>query len=919
MKKPKASLLSGSPRLEALSVPVPTNATNTVHASKEKNRLEKTTVAKRVQKTLTKKRKALVIADSSPNIARKIKIVENFSKRKPVTRKTATLKDKVHVNASTNIIKSTISVALLSPFRNRVNHALLASSVARYAGVALVIVGGIFTMYGMDILTSGAYMNSSSNVATTCVPGTYCGTDGTSPTPNDTIPSANIGINTSSAVLAGTIQVTVTVPLATRVDVLAVRTDSGHSETLGTLEKISDTVWQRNWNTINFDDASYRLKAVIVNQYGSYDTTGTMVYTVQNNSVDGTETGGTVSTGTTTESGTGTGNGATTTTSSPTQTTTEESIDVDVTLSEDEPLSGVVTISTVVDDVVWVKHFYRSKNSSQYTLLGSALYKEADDKWTYAFDTTHIPNGTYNVRTQIGLRDNRTHIDTRENVDVENTVSSTTATTVDIPPTEPMGVVTTEASPLSPLITLEIPTKNPQRGSFDVFVRVLNATFVELYALPNGGLSPRFLGLASPESVGIWKYRFNTSNLPNGTYELYANVRHQYGDSMSEKKMLTIENESSVTPTQTQTDKQTVLLSLGTDISKISLEVGFTNAAPVTETPSSSSQGEADSSENTTDSNEGYTEILQEQKQALDEYIDEYARALRKQDNDHARSILEELERTRDTYIRSLTEKGTAEEDVSNIKEALHKQTARERERAERSETLIRERIGEARFDDDDKDGVSNYDEVNLYTTDPFSGDTDNDGFTDGAEIAGGYNPIDASREAYITYESPKDAGVTREDILTVESITKLSLDDSVKNERAHISGKALPHSFVTLYIFSTPIVVTVRTDANGAWSYIFDKELEDGTHEVYAGMTDNAGRIVAKSAPLTFVKTAEAFTPIDEKQSSAQVTTPSAPSLMDGRVAFVIGSLAIVGLGLVLILLGLHVRPKMTEPVLAS
>ena len=112
------------------------------------------------------------------------------------------------------------------------------------------------------------------------------------------------------------------------------------------------------------------------------------------------------------------------------------------------------------------------------------------------------------------------------------------------------------------------------------------------------------------------------------------------------------------------------------------------------------------------------------------------------------------------------------------------------------------------------------------------------------------------------------------------------------------------------IYIFSTPIIVTIKTGDDGSWSYTFDKELEDGEHEVYVGMTDNAGRIVAKSSPLPFVKTAEAFTPVDAS-SGASVTTHEAegPSLLSGNMILIILSLAVVMLGLVLIMLGMHIK----------
>lgn len=45
--------------------------------------------------------------------------------------------------------------------------------------------------------------------------------------------------------------------------------------------------------------------------------------------------------------------------------------------------------------------------------------------------------------------------------------------------------------------------------------------------------------------------------------------------------------------------------------------------------------------------------------------------------------------------------------------------------------------------DDDDNDGLSDLDEVNLYGTSPTNPDTDADGFTDSDEIAAGNDPLD--------------------------------------------------------------------------------------------------------------------------------------------------------------------------------
>jgi hypothetical protein len=47
---------------------------------------------------------------------------------------------------------------------------------------------------------------------------------------------------------------------------------------------------------------------------------------------------------------------------------------------------------------------------------------------------------------------------------------------------------------------------------------------------------------------------------------------------------------------------------------------------------------------------------------------------------------------------------------------------------------------------DSDGDGLSDYDEVKKWKTDPMRPDTDGDGFPDGEEVSNGYNPLGAGK-----------------------------------------------------------------------------------------------------------------------------------------------------------------------------
>lgn len=236
-----------------------------------------------------------------------------------------------------------------------------------------------------------------------------------------------------------------------------------------------------------------------------------------------------------------------------------------------------------------------------------------------------------------------------------------------------------------------------------------------------------------------------------------------------------------------------------------------------------------------------------------------------------------------ETCADALVERGLITQDEADrrVGEVLAK--------AEEVTKIFTERIGARSFEDTDGDGITNYDEVNIYNTDPINADTNKDGIKDGDQLLLGQNPalsppasaeggassvapvppsqvpVIQSDEKATAYEDPRFVGNVKKEIFEAPTVKAESIipaagaSEGAQQAKITLGGKSLPNSFVTIYIFSDPIVVTVKTDANGSWTYTLDKELPDGSHEIYSAITDAGGRILAKSEPLPFVKTAAA------------------------------------------------------------
>lgn len=207
-------------------------------------------------------------------------------------------------------------------------------------------------------------------------------------------------------------------------------------------------------------------------------------------------------------------------------------------------------------------------------------------------------------------------------------------------------------------------------------------------------------------------------------------------------------------------------------------------------------------------------------------------------------------------------------------------------------------------FKDTNKDGVSDYDSIYIYKIDPEKpspvSEYEGKKINASEKILLGFDPT-KSELVKPTPESPKESIAP---VLPDYKVDHVSVSDK---KEVVLKGQALPNSFVTIYIYSTPIIVTVKTNNLGEWEYVMDKELEDGNHSVYVAKVNNTGNIVAKSSEFVFIKTAEAAT-LRDTPTTVNTSTRQ-PGLLEGSNMFVVILVAIAGVAMVLILVGVSYR----------
>jgi len=439
-------------------------------------------------------------------------------------------------------------------------------------------------------------------------------------------------------------------------------------------------------------------------------------------------------------------------------------------------------------------------------------------------------------------------------------------------------------------------------------VSVLNVKrgeMVSFYIRPLQTLNTQSIGRLIS---GVPTFRFETRSFPNGQYQLYA--ERQQGQNVTRSNTIEFSINNVLAPVKT-TPAETVATGTERQLFNVTGDLQTPIQQRVEDVPT---RAVTDFSVQ-----ERARSVLSSNPEVIDDVFQRYSVA--EQSGDPA--LITEAKKEIQSYRERLLSGALNDERDRLFAKELEVSLGEELDvlikKVQIFETVRRDRTEANSATDTDGDGISDFDEVNLYNTDPTLADTDNDGFTDGAEIIRGFNPNDAAAESAIAYQSPKETVgvVTTEKLLVNEVLpeVELSSNDSSNNVRAVVRGKGLPNSFVTLFVYSTPTIVTVRTEADGSFEYTFTKELEDGQHEVFVALTDNTGSIIAQSEVFTFIKEAQAFTPVDAQAVDSALVAPEATSQLS-PYRTVMG-MSVFALGILLILLGVGLRSNKPDALI--
>ncbi len=219
---------------------------------------------------------------------------------------------------------------------------------------------------------------------------------------------------------------------------------------------------------------------------------------------------------------------------------------------------------------------------------------------------------------------------------------------------------------------------------------------------------------------------------------------------------------------------------------------------------------------------------------------------------------------------------------------------------------------------DTDYDGISDYDELINFKTNPSVADTDQDGIIDGVEVINLFDPQNSDVSQNPDPANSLKTQVTQTSVIDLLSIEQQIIKDQNKNEKFiyNVQGKTLPNAHTHIISKNSGIIGITKSNDVGNFSYSLENQPANLPVTVVAALPNNEGKLVVSSNEFTY---------------SAKNTNLSAAALngLESEISrerekivsssIIIGSVGLVALGFILLLLAQMIKARRKSPLLVE
>jgi len=469
-----------------------------------------------------------------------------------------TKKDTLKTNIPPQLPHS-VSLSVLNPFRLPISADQIAIATARFTGLAFVFIGALLTTYHLQALVQidsahllaqatqeecENYQGSVESLPAGC---TSAGT--VIETPEFADGTISFGEDQPAS---GNVDVLITlpdVPSNAKVELWGVpyEDDVDFDDAdffIGFAQYLHNETWKYTWDTMNIPNGYYYLGVraqytnsrtfAKVSAFIGYPVSGLFKIGNTNTGSDvliPTDTSKKQDEDTTIESEADTPPNTINESATDTGTSADivddvvaaADIPITIDLQSQQPVSGVVTayIHASATEAIEVELLDRS--TGHVTQLRNVTMM-SEEKWKVRFDSTKHQNGLHRLRVNVTTADTSALSSTFQEITIKNDVLVAGSEAEDS--TEQPEYVTES---ITPTITIRTVAEQPLSGLADIIINVKNVAFVELYATPRYSSVKYIIGLATEIDTGVWRYRWDTENTPNGQFTLTASVKNDYG------------------------------------------------------------------------------------------------------------------------------------------------------------------------------------------------------------------------------------------------------------------------------------------------------------------------------------------------------------------------------------------------------